>query len=469
MKKLFLTVILCLVSAATPTMGFAKVAKPLIDIDRIVDDVQLRSLPYRERSAAVEKKRPQKDYTIHENEDGTMLVTASGSNSTMTLSEEGELLSVDQYDLASELAEDDSEVGVVSVEDRAWINEFVARYIPLELQHVEMERITNGFIQVICSESNPYGIYNPHNAYKFIVDPETRIVVGLERYEEYTVEKPPIVQEPQAIHIAVQFLNEFEGKERRAPEVKVTREVTYKNKYFIRKGERKNEELEDNTDKLLRAVYGIDIDGTIVYVDIYSGEIIGGSATASFKDGASFYGQHEDEDNYYFTNSAAHLSAIMQKMGYRSIFGPATPQDGANLRNFVKGDGNNYAFAFSGHCSPTTLGNGTKTKRHVTYLTTNQVNCCWEFVFLNGCNTAVDQRWCRAFGMSPQAKGKIFMGWYQSVHFDIMEIYTKYLEEEVGKAPYDSFYNNVVRALNREGGYFHIRFWGDKSVRGKSL
>ena len=87
--------------------------------------------------------------------------------------------------------------------------------------------------------------------------------------------------------------------------------------------------------------------------------------------------------------------------------------------------------------------------------------------FLNGCNTAEDTRWRDAFGISGSSNGKIFLGWYKGVELGTMLDFTGNLKHQVRRNPSKTFYSNVLRAIEKPGTYYYIRFWGDKNISGR--
>ena len=152
-------------------------------------------------------------------------------------------------------------------------------------------------------------------------------------------------------------------------------------------------------------------------------------------------------------------------MGYNSYTASAASDNGVGLRRFFRGDGNNYAFAFSGHASQKSLGNGLD-KGYVKYLGLDDVYCCWKFVFLNGCSTAEDTRWRDSFGISEYSNGKIFLGWSTKVKLGTMLDFTGNLKNQVKTNPSKTFYSNLLRAIEKPGTYYDIQFWGDKYISG---
>ena len=45
--------------------------------------------------------------------------------------------------------------------------------------------------------------------------------------------------------------------------------------------------------------------------------------------------------------------------------------------------------------------------------------------------------------------------------------FTGNLKHQVRRNPSKTFYSNVLRAIEKPGTYYYIRFWGDKNISGR--
>lgn len=383
----------------------------------------------------------------------------------------GSVISADQFDIAYKLS--NSEINTDNIKDKGnYINLILQKYIPNEYGIVDIEPILDGFYQLICMK-NTFGVFNVYDSYKIILDLSSRTILGFKKCEDYIVTKCPEIDEDTAIEIAKNFCLNNGISVQNCLDPYVTVEVRRENDYFnkVDIDMSKEENIEEYSDLLmqkpLHTVLSVHFNDFEIFIDASSGDVIGADEKALIMDGASYFGFHNGETSTYFTGSASNINSILRSLGYKTSVANAQYRNGSDLRKFVRGDGNNYAFAYSGHANPTTLANNSSGNGYVKYLGLEDVNCCWKFVFLNGCRTAEDTRWRNAFGINANSSGKIFLGWYQKVNLGQMLSFTGYLKNKVQNYPNETFYSNLFRALQEPGPYCYIRFWGDKNITGK--
>lgn len=473
--KFFIGYLLVLVSFLAPSFVFAGsyVDKDIkTEIDEILNDFNFKTqgtnIHFYSMSANDTKGE---NIEIRKN-DGLISIVSDEGKRKITLTENLDVVSVDQYDIADSLSLTDENEKYFIDTDKKYIDLIVSKYVPNDYNIIEVKPILDGFHQIICLKDNQYDITNYYDSYKITVDFKTHTVLGFNQCHEYIVNGLPKIDRNEAMEIAINYCENNNIKFNYSGIPLIELEVRKENDYF------ENNSLEGLNDidleiyanrqleRPLHCSYVVTFDDFSVLVDAYTGEIIGGDEFAASKDGASYYGTHKGRNTKYFTSSASNINSILNSLGYNSYTDSADNDNGVSLRRFVRGDGNNYAFAFSGHASPISLGNGQKYS-YVRYLSLNDVTCCWKFVFLNGCNTAEDTRWRDAFGISGSSNGKIFLGWYKGVELGTMLDFTGNLKHQVRRNPSKTFYSNVLRAIEKPGTYYYIRFWGDKNISGR--
>lgn len=464
-----------LISLSAPTVAFAE-SNLDNDIETKIDEI-LNDFNFKTQETNIKffsinpNDINDENIEISEN-DGLISIVSDQGKREITLTESLDVVSVDQYDIADSLSVTDESEKYFIDTDKEYVNLLVSKYVPNDYNIIEVKPIMDGFHQIICLKNNQYDITNYYDAYKITVDFKTHTVLGFNQCHEYVVNGLPKINNNEAMEIAINYCENNNIKCDYSVTPSTELEVRKENDYFENNSLEvlNDDELEIYADRQLErplhCSYVVTFDNLSVLIDAYTGEIIGGDEFAASKDGASYYGTHKGKNTKYFTSSASNINSILNSLGYNSYTASAANDNGASLRRFVRGDGNNYAFAFSGHASPTSLGNGLD-NGYVRYLGLNNVNCCWKFVFLNGCRTAEDTRWRDAFGISGSSNGKIFLGWYKKVELSTMLDLTGNLKYQVKANPSKTFYSNLLRAINKPGTYYYIRFWGDKNISGR--
>ena len=472
--KFFIGCLLVLLSFLAPSITFAgnHVDK---NIEKEIDEI-LKDFNFKTKDTDINFYSMNVNDTRDENidikkNDGLISIVSDEGKRKITLTENLNVVNVDQYDIAGSLSlADDNEKNFIGT-DEEYINLLVSKYVSNDYDIVEVKPINDGFHQIICLKNNQYDITNYYDSYKITVDFKTHTVLGFNQFHEYIVNDLPKINSNEAIERAINYCENNNIKINYS-EIPLTKlEVRKENDYF------ENNSLEGLNDidleiyadrqleRPLHCSYVVTFGDFSVLVDAYTGEIIGGDEFAATKDGASYYGSHEGTNTKYFTSSASNINSILKLLGYNSYTASAASDNGVGLRRFFRGDGNNYAFAFSGHASPKSLGNGLD-KGYVRYLGLDDVYCCWKFVFLNGCSTAEDTRWRDSFGISEYSNGKIFLGWSTKVKLGTMLDFTGNLKNQVKTNPSKTFYSNLLRAIEKPGTNYDIQFWGDKYISG---
>lgn len=150
-----------------------------------------------------------------------------------------------------------------------------------------------------------------------------------------------------------------------------------------------------------------------------------------------------------------------RKLGYNAV-GQNNPYTdntiNTDMSSFISGD-NSYGFYFCGHASPDVLA-----YKYHTILRRENVSGNWRFVFLDGCETAVDTGWATQFNIYGK-KGRAYLGWFDTVELVNTHKFQKYFWPRVGTKEIQALALDAANAVSG-AGTTPIRFWGDSSYTG---
>ena len=413
-------------------------------------------------------------YTI--DDQGRTVVTSNDGLSEFVFDANGDIESVDQYSLLNEI--DEYGISNMNIEEDTSFDEYVQyvidTYVPEEYALEDSYDLMDDYYQIVCYRVNDYGVKNIYDQIKITLHKSAYTVLGYNHIDEYEVTQGAEITENDALEIVEAFCEDQEISldDQQYKETILT--TARENDCFenVNLDEMNEEQLEsylaEQDERAIHTVYEVQYGDIIFYVDAISGTVIGVDGyAATVKDGMSYY---VNESGSPFASCASNLNSVMNKLGYNtSTKAIADGSSGAgssalsHAKKFLAGDGNNWAFCFSGHASTTVLAD-----RHVNWaIRQSDVYGGWKFVFLNGCNTANGTGWSDKFGIYDGSSGKIFLGWYDSVLYTRMKEYCGQLKTALYAHSSDAFYENVVRALDGPN-YYCLRFRGDKKTQGKA-
>ena len=313
----------------------------------------------------------------------------------------------------------------------------------------------------------PYGGHNQYDAYDAYIDTENGALVS---FKKKGIEKKEIslrsfsqnrnhISESEAISIANNFLEKY--NEEPIQEARVGTAIPNKDFFRIMNGEVVDDTPvilnEDNIcDQDIREVYILGNNMLEIYIDLFSGEIIGGEifmyegASITAPDIAHPKARATDAHSGLVRMNYDPVNVRYSVYNYRSV--------GKNMiSSGIK------AFFGSGHGSPDALGTN---KDGGSYIRPSDVpNGNFQFVFLAACRTAEDTNWSDAFGIyNGTTRKRAFLGWYESVGTNLSYNYCWQFWNQTA-------YNKSVRdaaldAANKITEYCPIRFRGNRSYNG---
>lgn len=317
----------------------------------------------------------------------------------------------------------------------------------------EVKRVNNDGIlwKLLFFRNNKYQIENPYDSIKLGIDARNGDVIFFTRFDSYVIDE----------NIEKTYIPEKEAREIAAKEIQClepillglgvyhTDDGAYRVIYRFR----------DTKHKLL--VYVDAENGKVRFVDNYLSLC-----------GRSFYHQdlrnkdknHTTANNPYFIQSAEALNDIMQTLGYDiSSIEESKKQ---NILNYFKRS-DSYAFGFTGHANPYLLETYDNKR-----IFQNEVFGVWNFVFLNGCETAKDERWLNAFKIPRNNnENKVFLGWNSLVNTKYAAKFVAAYRSRIRNKPGLSLYK-VMLETDRADPEFHssaytIIFYGDFNTNGR--
>ena len=213
------------------------------------------------------------------------------------------------------------------------------------------------------------------------------------------------------------------------------------------------ENLEGHT---IKEVYILENEEVEVYVDLYSGEIVGGELYLYNAGAASV----NDSAIPYPRESVTDAQSGLSRMGYDSVdmrVGLTT-----NFRSNILDMLPKRAFYVNCHGSSTTIGIG-KSGYSLEYK--EIPSGTYQFVFLDACNTGSESTWASAFGIRNGTSNKrAFLGWYKSIggYFSYNYLWQFWNSTASGK----SVRQAALDAANKIPEYCPIRFYGNRNYDG---
>lgn len=88
----------------------------------------------------------------------------------------------------------------------------------------------------------------------------------------------------------------------------------------------------------------------------------------------------------------------------------------------------------------------------------------WRFVFLDGCETAVDTGWAEQFNIYGRS-GRAYLGWFDTVQLVYTHQFQDYFWPRVGNKAIQALALDAANSVPGQGTT-PIRFWGDTSYTG---
>lgn len=198
-----------------------------------------------------------------------------------------------------------------------------------------------------------------------------------------------LISEEKAIAVA----NDILGKGEKITKIRLTTVKT--NNYF------KNAVTEDD----LRLAYMVSTASSVVYVDAYTAEVVGGDIYKAVRGGA--IGASELSTSSVSINLA---KSTLEDMGYTTTNKTLSSQFAIDVPPLLKS-----AFYSCSHGSATAISsrkNEDDANRRFYY--SDVPTGTYKFVFLDACKTASTQ-WKNAFGISSSSSNKAFLGWTDTV------------------------------------------------------
>lgn len=198
-----------------------------------------------------------------------------------------------------------------------------------------------------------------------------------------------VISEEKAIAVA----NDILGTSEKITNIRLTTVKT--NNYF------KNAVTEDD----LRLAYMVSTASSVVYVDAYTAEVVGGDIYKAVRGGA--IGAIELSTSSASINLA---KSTLEDMGYTTTNKTLSSQFAIDVPPLLKS-----AFYSCSHGSATVISskkNESDGNRRFYY--SDVPTGTYKFVFLDACETASTQ-WKNAFGISSSSSDKAFLGWTDTV------------------------------------------------------
>ncbi len=157
---------------------------------------------------------------------------------------------------------------------------------------------------------------------------------------------------------------------------------------------------ESVTPNVIKLAYIVKTDSTYVYVDAYTGEIIGGEIMKAVLGGA--IGASELSTA---SASVTLAKSKLQNIGYNSTSAILTTQFKTDVPSRLK-----YAFYSCSHGTETYISSKkNEDDENRRFFARDVPEGTYKFVFLDACNTA-SNTWKNAFGISNSSTNKAFLG-----------------------------------------------------------
>lgn len=129
------------------------------------------------------------------------------------------------------------------------------------------------------------------------------------------------------------------------------------------------------------------------------------------------------------------------------------------MATFLRGN-SSYGFYFCGHANSNVLA-----YKYNTILRRSDVSGNWRFVFLDGCETAVDTGWAKQFNIYGYS-GRAYLGWSDTVLLVNTHQFQEYFWPRVGTKAIQALAVDAANSVPGSGTT-PIRFWGDASYNGR--
>lgn len=320
----------------------------------------------------------------------------------------------------------------------------------------------------------PHGGHNQYDAYDVYIDTDNGALVSFKKKgveEKNAIRTFNTAKAPLSEKDAIKIANEFLKNHNQAPIDSVTIGTVIPNDDFFKMidGEvvdGKPTIIDEDNIKTqeIREVYILKNDSLEIYVDLFSGKIIGGEFYLSLYGGASLYGAASltVPDVAYPEATATDARTGLTKMRYVPITTRSSIYNYKTIVNSMLNSGIK-AFYTSAHGSPTGLGTN---ENGGSYISPSEVpSGNFKFVLLNACETGVDTQWSDAFGIyNGTSEDKAFLGWYQSVNTYLSYNYCWQFWNQT--ATYKTVRDAALDAANRLPEYCPIRFRGNWNYNG---
>lgn len=149
------------------------------------------------------------------------------------------------------------------------------------------------------------------------------------------------------------------------------------------------------------------------------------------------------------------------RLGYTTVDQDNPYEDATineDVATFLDGD-SSYGFYFCGHANSNVLA-----FKYNTILRRTNVSGNWRFVFLDGCETAVDTGWAEQFNIYGRS-GRAYLGWFDTVQLVYTHQFQDYFWPRVGNKAIQALALDAANSVPGQGTT-PIRFWGDTSYTG---
>lgn len=205
----------------------------------------------------------------------------------------------------------------------------------------------------------------------------------------------------------------------------------------------------------IRLAYIVKTSSYTVYVDAFSGDIIGGDLPKAILGGAI-----GAEDISVASDSVSLAKSILQSIGYNSTSTSVTAQFKTVVPQLLK-----YAFYSCSHGSATAICSNKSSVPSTdrTFFYTDVPSGTYKLVFLDACNTASTQ-WKNAFGISDSSTDKAFLGWSGTVNAQSAYEFCLYFWG--GLCEGDTVRQVALDAALLQGEGLPISFTGDRLYNG---
>ena len=159
------------------------------------------------------------------------------------------------------------------------------------------------------------------------------------------------------------------------------------------------------TEDDLRLAYMVSTASSVVYVDAYTAEVVGGDIYKAVRGGA--IGASELSTSSASINLA---KSSLEDMGYTTTTKLLSSQFGTDVPSLLKS-----AFYSCSHGNATMISSRKDLDdENRAFYSSDVPTGTYKFVFLDACETASTQ-WKNAFGISSSSTNKAFLGWTETV------------------------------------------------------